>query len=852
MKPAAAKRLRLAVGASCVLLLVVVLVAGWLYWRVRESLPQLDGTATVAGLAAPAVIERDALGVPTIRGDNRRDVARATGWLHGQERFFQMDLLRRVAAGELAEMFGARGVPRDKAARMHGFRSVATKVVAGLAPDERALLDAYVAGVNSGLTALGERPFEYLVLRDAPVAWRHEDTILVIYAMTMDLQHEDAGYERTLMTLRDQLGHEALAFFAPLMTPNDAALDGSTAPLAPIPSAKLIDLRAKKVGAWDGGVERIFPHVLRSGSALLPSDGTGRLPAFGGAKGDQGRSATAHGRQLGDQRPHLDPFPFAPRDPDFVPGSNAFAVAGAHTASGVAMLANDMHLSHGVPNIWYRASFEYGGKKITGVTLPGTPAMVAGSNGSVAWGFTAGYADTGDLVEVEVNYIAKSLYKAPGRDEFTKIEQRKEEILVKGAKPVAVDYAWTVWGPIVATNERDDPLAYRWIAHDPAATNLTLMEMENATTVAEGIAVAHRAGMPAQNIFLADQAGAIAWTIAGRLPKRIGYDGRLPVTWNFGDRKWEGYLAPEEVPVVRGDASTLPGRLWSGNQRAVGGAALAKIGDGGYPRPARAAQIRDGLAAIARATPKDLLAVQLDDRALFLTPWHQLLMDTLTPEVTAQKKPRAALRSFAEKWEGRASVDAVSYRLVREFRRAVHARVFTPIFASCREVYPDFDAGQLPLEGACWALLREKPPHLLNPMFENWDELLVAAIDDTIKAIDKSGVTLPQGNWGWRNRARIRHPFSGSFPWIGHWLDMPADPLPGDSDMPRVQAPGNGASERLVVSPGREQEGIFHMPGGQSAHPMSPYYRAGHAAWVRGEPTPILPGKAEHTVTLKP
>ncbi len=132
---------------------------------------------------------------------------------------------------------------------------------------------------------------------------------------------------------------------------------------------------------------------------------------------------------------------------------------------------------------------------------------------------------------------------------------------MKGAKPVSVDYPWTIWGPIVATNERNDPLAYRWIAHDPAATNLTLMEMENATTVAEGIAVAHRAGMPAQNIFLADRAGAIAWTIAGRLPKRIGYDGRLPVTWNFGDRKWDGYLASEEVPVVRGDASTRPGRL---------------------------------------------------------------------------------------------------------------------------------------------------------------------------------------------------------------------------------------------------------------------------------------------------
>jgi penicillin amidase len=140
--------------------------------------------------------------------------------------------------------------------------------------------------------------------------------------------------------------------------------------------------------------------------------------------------------------------------------------------------------------------------------------------------------------------------------------------------------------------------------------------------------------------------------------------------------------------------------------------------------------------------------------------------------------------------------------------------------------------------------------HLLNPEFNTWEELLVAAADDVIKIVDRQGVSLPQGNWGWRNRARIRHPFANSFPWLSHWLTMPADPLPGDADMPRVQSPGHGASERLVVSPGRESEGIFHMPVGQSAHPLSPYFRAGHEAWVRGTPTPFLPGKTEHTLRL--
>lgn len=516
------------------------------------------------------------------------------------------------------------------------------------------------------------------------------------------------------------------------------------------------------------------------------------------------------------------------------------------------MLANDMHLNHGVPNIWYRASFEFAGKKITGVTLPGAPMMVVGSNGSVAWGFTAAYADTGDLVEVEVNGIAPTLYKSPGHEDLLKIEIRRETIRVKGSEPVTAEYPWTIWGPIVGKNERNRPLAHRWVAHDAAAANLTLLEMEGATTVAEGIAVAHRAGLPALNILLADRAGAIAWTVAGRLPKRIGYDGRLPVTWSFGDRKWDGFLAPDEIPVVTGDASTNPGRLWSANNRHVGGEALVKLGHGAYQRAPRAAQIRDDLAPLERATPKDLLAVQLDDRALFLAPWHTLLLATLTPEVAAQAKPRATLRSSAEKWEGRAGVEAVSYRIVREFRAAVMARVFQPIFASCVEAYPEFNTRDLQLEGALWDLLREKPPHLLNPAFASWNELLVAAVDDTTRTIEQSESPLPQGNWGRRNRARIRHPFSGSFPWLARWLDLPADPLPGDSDMPRVQSPTHGASERFVVSPGRESEGLFHMPGGQSAHPLSPYFRAGHEAWVRGDPTPFLPGKTEHTLTLQP
>lgn len=266
MTPAVAKRFRLLASALSVLLLIGALAAGGFYFRIRASLPRLDGATTVAGLGAPVTIERDAQGVPTLRGQTRADVSRALGWLHAQERFFQMDLLRRSSAGELAELFGKAALPLDRATRMHGFRKLAQRVLAQLPPAERTQLDAYTAGVNAGLAALGDKPFEYLVLRTTPQPWRPEDSILVVYAMTLDLQDEVGLHEQTLMTLRDKLGDEAVAFFAPALTPADAALDGTTAPVAPLPGPQLIDLRKR-------------PKPLSSLDPRLPVNAPSAFPA---------------------------------------------------------------------------------------------------------------------------------------------------------------------------------------------------------------------------------------------------------------------------------------------------------------------------------------------------------------------------------------------------------------------------------------------------------------------------------------------------------------------------------------------------------------------------------------------
>jgi penicillin amidase len=780
------------------LLLIVLAAAGWGWWQMRGSLPPLDGERTVAGLAAPVKIERDALGVPTITGTSRADVARALGFVHAQDRFFQMDLMRRRGAGELSELFGRAALDVDREARLHGFRHTAAQVVTAATPAERAVLAAYTAGVNAGLAGLARVPWEYLVIRTAPQPWREEDTLLCFYAMWFDLQDYRGTFERNRDALRSTLGSATLEFLAPRGNSWDAALDGSTFAAAPLPPLRF----AAPAGDAPAGLAALEPAGKR------------------------------------------------------VVGSNAFALAGAHTATGAALLANDMHLDHNLPQIWYRAVLQWtdaaGPHRLAGVTLPGTPLLTVGSNGRVAWGFTDAYVDTTDVITIATETTANSFYQTP--EGWKEIEDRPEEIKVKGEKPVPFTARWTRWGPLIDGPKDGRGLVLRWTAHDAAATNLHFMDIETAQSAAEAVAIAHRSGIPNENMLIADSGGNIAWTIIGAVPRRIGYDGRVPVSWGYGDRRWEGFLAPADIPVVTNPAG---GALWSGNHRALGGEAYAKLGDSGYDDGARGGQIRDGLHALVasgkKAGPADLLAIQLDDRALFLERWQKFLLEVLTDGAVAQNPARADLRAAVRAWSGHAGTDSVAYRVVRAFRLYTATRALAPFDGRAQQEYAAFNWRGLPYEDALWQLVHERPEKLLNPAHPSWDALLLAAVDDVLADVAKTGRPLASFTWGARNTLAMRHPFGRFLPKpVARLLDMPADQMSGDSDMPRVQGPRFGQSQRLVVSPGREAEAIFHMPGGQSGHPMSPFYRAGHAAWVNGEPTPLLPGPTQHTLTLTP
>ena len=792
------KRIAIALAALVGLVLLIVTAGGgWLWIELCFSLARIDGSLPLPGLAAEVRVDRDALGVPTITGASRIDVARATGFVHAQDRFFQMDLLRRRAAGELAAIVGPGVLEDDRAVRRHQFRRLAQRVVEAAPPEGRALFDAYTEGVNAGLRALRAKPFEYIALRVTPEPWRTEDSVLVILAMYLELQDPNGRLESALGVLHDTVPPALFDFLAPRGTEWDAPIVGGPLEAPPIPGPEVANLR-------------LSPPVAAARSRPEPA-----VPHRG-------------------------------------IGSNNWAVDGAHAQDGAALIASDMHLGLMVPNTWYRVALVWGAgdakRRLAGVTLPGVPSLVAGSNGDIAWGFTNSYGDWSDLVEIEVDPADPEMYQTP--DGPRRFERERETIQVKGGPDVSLAIAGTIWGPVADHDHRGRPRALRWVAHDVEGVNLEMRGLETARTLDDVFAVAATSGIPAQNLVCADAQGHIAWTIIGRIPRRVGFDGRLPGSWADGARRWDGYLRAEEYPRVVDPPS---GRIWTANARAVDGAALAVVGDGGYDLGARARQIRDDLFAVERATPLEMLRVQLDDRAVFLSRWRDLLLATLTPEAIAGSPRRAEARRFVEDWKGRAAVESVGFRIVRAFRFAVEELAFEPLTAPCRKADEGFEYGVVSQEeGPLWRLVSERPPHLLDPKFASWDDALRAAVDKALDNVTRDGAPLAEATWGRRNRARIQHPLSLAVPQLGRYLDMPPDPLPGEDIMPRVQGPGYGASERFVVSPGREEQGFFHMPTGQSGHPLSPWYRAGHEAWEHGTPTPFLPGVARHTLLFQP
>lgn len=741
------------------------------------SYPSTSGSKRLSGLENPVRIERDRHGIPTIFAKNRLDVARATGFVHAQDRFFQMDLLRRMPSGELSEIFGPAALNFDKERRFHSFRTHARTVLSSLSSSERQLLHAYTEGVNAGLNALYVRPFEYLLLREKPRAWTEEDSVLVGLELYFSLQDAQGHVSRVHEVMKRCLPPDVNQFLAENGSSWDSPLDHSSLPIVPIPP------------------QESFRYIIPHATYALKTD------------------YMHHGR-----------------------GSNQWAVRPSCTKDGRAFVACDMHLSLSVPNIWYRMAFEYPDEtgttvRLDGVAVPGAPLIVSGSNRHIAWGFTNGTIETSHLIPIEVDPTNPSLYITEDGSKKP-FEEKTEEIKVKGSSSVYYTVRWSKWGPIHPTPLFGKQVAVHWLAHAPDCFNLKLMNLETTKSTAEALKTLPSIHIPVLNFIAADRDGHIGWGLAGGTPKEILLSNHETV-WTTD---WEH----ENCPTL---LDPTEGRLWTANNRVISNPTLGSS----YLNAIRAFQIKKRLFATSEHSIDSMYSIQLDEEAYFFDRWAELLKQSLDP---THEKHRNILKSL-QGWDHRCSASSKGFFWIRLFRRVAMRQLTNQLLSSCLDAYPDLNLSLLDFEEPFYLILSQKPSYLVDPAFGSWEKEFSAIIDTMIE----TSSSLPDRDdpaWGDYNISAIRHPLSKALPLLSPLLDMPKTPLGGDFYVPRVAGPTIGASMRMVVSPGNEEEGILNMPCGQSGHPLSPQYRDQHTAWLKGIPTPFLPEKTKHTLELIP
>ncbi|WP_105166546.1 penicillin acylase family protein [Pseudoalteromonas sp. T1lg23B] len=750
------------------LVLIGLAATAMIYGLLFLSLPTLDGKQSSRAISADIKIARDSLGQAVIKAQNRQDAAYGLGFAHGQDRFFQMDLLRRNAAGELSELFGEAALNLDKQMRFHQFRERSEQIYAQLPQSHKNVLTAYTQGVNEGQAQAGFNTFEYYLTGAQIRAWQPADSILVIFAMYLDLQAGNFERDQALIQIDSLFGAKMKAF---LTQPShyQAALDGSELPVGTVPTPTL-----------DSNNSPVMARHIKS------------LPHY---------------------------------------GSNNWAVTGALTETNKAMVSDDMHLGLNVPAIWYRAQLNYKFEdeqiQVTGVSLPGAPAIVVGTNNKVAWGFTNGYLDVADWVEL---------------DEQSNTWQEFEKIALPNGELHQYELTMSEFGPVKAFNDKQYALS--WVAHQPYAVNLNLLEFERAGNVNEAMSLAPDVGIPVQNLMVVDHLGHIGWQPMGAIPRRTEpvdlavLAADFPTGWQQNETQRPSVVNPAE------------GRLWSANSRVMSVREHLRFGDGGYALGARAVQIRDRLLSKQQFNERDFNLLQQDNEALFLKPWHERLTQLLSVSEQSKQQYATDLKHLAA-WQACACAESVGYTLVKHFRAAVIDVALAPIEEKLRARGSSLSSIKNYLEPAIWQLLTEQPESWLNG-HKDWNALQLAAYQTVKETLSASyGSDMQAWRWGNVNALTIGHPFSQQLPILSGLLDMPRVPAFGDTFMPAVQGPSFGASQRFIAQPGELDKAIMTIAGGQSGHPSSVFYRAGFAAYANGEATPLLPGEMIHQLHIQ-
>jgi penicillin amidase len=526
------RRALLFVLAAVLLLLLVVPLGGYLW--LRTSLPQTQGTVRLEGLDAPVEVVRDEWGIPHIFAVTDHDAFMALGYVHAQDRLWQMEMNRRIGAGRLSELLGEATLDIDKFQRTLGYYRAATADYEVLGERSRMALDAYAAGVNGWLAEGHTLPPEFLLLGVEPEPWTPYDSLVWEKMMSWDL-----GGDYELELLRRQV--------AGALGPERAAQL-----LPPYPQ--------EGVEILPGGVDLPGNNVgddLGADSAADPA-------ANPAAASTEAWLQTASDLLALDRRLQLE-FGLGGREI----GSNNWVLAGSRTESGMPLLADDPHLGNSIPSLWYLAELQ--GDKIhaIGATFPGLPAVVIGHNERLAWGVTNVGPDTQDLYIERINPADPNQYAVGDAwEEMVVVEEIIE--IAGGERPLRWAARSTRHGPLISdVTGTGVPVALRWVALDEGDTTMdAFMGFNYAANWQEFVDSLRLYVSPSQNFVYADVDGNIGYYAPGRIPIRAaGHDGMLPVAGWEDNAEWAGYIPFDELPHAFNPES---GFVASANNRIVG------------------------------------------------------------------------------------------------------------------------------------------------------------------------------------------------------------------------------------------------------------------------------------------
>jgi penicillin G amidase len=757
------------------------LVVGYVY--LRQSLPQLEGEILTAGLAAPVEILRDRSGVPHIFAQSEQDAHFALGFVHAQDRLWQLEMNRRIGAGRLSEVVGAGGLETDRFMRTLGVRRAAQASLRHLDEGTRGVLGAYAAGVNAFLATQPVLPPEFLLLRVRPEPWSPVDSISWLKTMAWDL---GGNWRSELLRMR-------LSRTLPLARIHEF--------LPPYPGDAPLEIRDLK-SIYDG-LEREPPRIATEESGST--------------------------QELGS-------------DPDSALGSNSWAVSAARSASAKPMLANDPHLSLTAPPAWYLAHLSAPGLDVIGATLPGVPGVLVGRNDRIAWGFTNTGSDVQDLYLEKLDTAGH--YLAPeGPRPFEVIS---ESIRVKGAAEETLEVRVSRHGPVISDvvrsalelAPRGHAMALAWTAL--AEDDLTMqaaIRVGRSRNWDEFEASLRNLHAPQQTVTYADVDGNIAFVAAGRVPLRKPENdlkGLAPAPGWDARYDWAGYLPFEALPRVFNPPG---GAIVSANQKITPPGYRHHISAEWQP-PYRARRIEELLLKSGKHSGESFARMQLDTLSLAARELLPHLLSTKPKDEAG----REVLQMLAT-WDGSMAAARPEPLIVaawwRELTFALYSDELGDAFRQNWSPRALFVANVLK-ERSAWC------DDVRSRRVEGCDELLTESLDKALRDLQRRFGANPQSwRWGEAHPALHRHrPFSRnallarlfeiSVPSAGDAYSINV----GRSDFSDDAAPyasRHAASYRAIYDLADPQRSLFIHSGGQSGNPLSPHYRAFAEPWARGE-----------------